>query len=94
MQNLLRDTLLALYRDSDEITDALKQCDWEKIQYKFQQELFLRIDPLEFYKIDAILHSKEYARYRDAVDMAAMACSNDLSLLLDFVMEQKEGGLH
>lgn len=94
MQNLLRDTLLALYKDSDEITDALKQCDWTSVQYKFQQELFLRIEPIEFYKMDAVLHSDEYMQYRDAVDMAAMACSNDLSQMIEFVIEQREGKLN
>jgi hypothetical protein len=94
MKDLLKNTLLQLYRDDENITEALKQCSWERVQYKFQQELFLRIDPLEFYKMDAILHSAEYARYRESVDMAAMACSNDLSDLIEFVMEQREGGLH
>lgn len=92
MKNLLRDSMLALYRDSDEIYSALLQVDWSKLNYKFQQELFLRISPDRFYAMDEILHSDAYIEYREAIDRAALACSNDLANLLEFVVSENENG--
>ena len=92
MKDLLKNTLLQLYRDNDEIYAALVQCDWSKLNYKFQQELFLRISPDRFYAMDEILHSDAYIEYRDAVDNAAMACTNDLANLLEFVVSENENG--
>lgn len=60
MKDLLRNSMLALYRDNDVIYDALLQCDWSKLNYKFQQELFLRISPDRFYAMDEIMHSDAY----------------------------------
>lgn len=87
MDTLLLETLLALYHDCPEITEALKKLDFSKVNYKFQQELFLRIEPIEFYKMDAIVHSDEYRVYRDAIDRACLACTQELSSLLNFVIE-------
>lgn len=92
MKNLLRSSMLELYRDSDEIYDALLQVDWSKLDYKFQRELFTRISPDRFYEMDALLHSDDYVEYREAIDRAALACSNDLANLLEFVVSENENG--
>lgn len=94
MDNLLRDTLLALYRDTPEITEALLKCDYTRITRKYKEELFARISPDEFYKMDAILHSDEYIKYRTAVDQAAFACTEQLAQLIEFSLAEQEGGLN
>lgn len=90
MQNLLRDTLLQLYKDSPEITEVLLKCDFTKLNRKFTEEVFSRISKEEFEYIDGILHSDAYMRYRDAVDGAAFACTQELANLISFVVE--DGG--
>jgi len=92
MKDLLRNSMLALYSDNDTIYDALLQVDWSKLNYKFQQELFLRISPDRFYAMDEVLRSDAYIEYRDAIDRAAQACSNDLANLLEFVVSENENG--
>lgn len=94
MKNLLRDTLLNLYRDSDEITSALIDIDWSKVETKFRNEVFARIDPDTFYKIDSVLHSDDYLRYKSAIDSSACACTTELAQIIEFTLQEREGGLH
>lgn len=90
MNHILRNTLLALYADCPEIIQALQKCDFTKLNRKFTEEVFSRISKEEFEYIDGILHSDAYMRYKDAVDGAAMAMTNELANLISFVVE--DGG--
>lgn len=92
LENLLKNTLKALYYDSPEITSALNEIDFSKVNRKFREELFSRISEEEFYKMDAILHSDEYMRYKDAIDRSSMAITNELANIIEFTMTQNEGG--
>lgn len=94
MKNLLRDSMLALYRDCPEIYDALIDIDWSKVETKFRNEVFARIDPDTFYKIDAVLHSDDYLRYKSAIDSSAQSCTTDLAQIIEFTLQEREGGLH
>jgi hypothetical protein len=94
MKNLLRDTMLSLYRDSDEITSALIDIDWSKVESKFRNEVFARIDPDTFYKVDGWLHSDDYLRYKSAIDSSAQSCTTELAQIIEFTLQEREGGLH
>lgn len=94
MKNLLRDSMLALYRDCPEIYDALIDIDWSKVKTKFRNEVFSRIDPDTYYKIDAVLHSDDYLRYKSAIDSSACACTTELAQIIEFTLQEREGGLH
>lgn len=94
LDTLLKDTLLSLYRDSPEITYALLQCDFTAVSRKFREELFARISPDKYYHMDALLHSEEYYEYRDAIDRASLAVTNDLADLMEFTLAQNEGKLN
>jgi hypothetical protein len=94
MQNILRDSMLALYRDSPEIFDALIDIDWSKVESKFRNEVFARIDPDTFYKVDGWLHSDDYLRYKSAIDSSAQSCTTELAQIIEFTLQEREGGLH
>lgn len=94
MKNLLRDVMLSLYRDSDEITSALIDIDWSKVESKFRNEVFARIDPDTFYKVDGWLHSDDYLRYKSAIDSSAQSCTMELAQIIEFTLQEREGGLH
>ena len=92
MKDLLRNSMLALYRDNDVIYSALSQLDWTAVQSKFEKEVFCRIDKETFYKVDEYLRCDEYMYYKQALDEASMACTNDLANLLEFVVSENENG--
>lgn len=94
MKNLLRDSMLALYRDCPEIYDALIDIDWSKVETKFRNEVFSRVDPDTFYKVDGWLHSDDYMKYRRAVEEGSMACTTELAQIIEFTLQEREGGLH
>lgn len=94
MKNLLRDSILLLYRDCPEIYDALIDIDWSKVETKFRNEVFARIDPDTFYKVDGWLHSEDYEKYRRAVDESAQSCTVELAQIIEFTLQEREGGLH
>lgn len=90
LDTLLRNTLLSLYADSDEITDALLQCDFSKVNRSFRENLFARIDEEAYWHMDEILHSDEYVAYKNAIDLASLAITDELADLIEFVVQ--EGG--
>ena len=94
LDNLLKSTLLALYADCPEIVYALHQLDFSKVNRKFRENLFSYISEEDYYKMDEILHSDEYMRYRDAVDRASLAVTTDLAELMELTLAQNEGKLN
>lgn len=89
---ILKSSLLNLYADLPEVVDLIHQCDFSKVSRKWTEELFLNIDPDEFYEIDAILRSEPMKRYTEAVQRATLASTRDLSELIDFVILERNGG--
>ncbi|MNG37575.1 hypothetical protein D3C84_1249780 [compost metagenome] len=59
---------------------------------KFVEELYQHISPDEFDRVDKMIRSEEVRRYDKAIQSAALACTRDLSDLLDFTLQQNEGG--
>ena len=95
MKNLIKESMLALYRDCPEIYDALIDIDWSKVESKFRNEVFARIDPDTFYKVDGWLHSDDYTKYKRAVEESSMSCTTDLAQIIEFTLQEREnGGLH
>lgn len=80
--NTLRDSMLALYRDDDQIYSALLGVDWSSLNQKYKEELFARIDEKDYYVMDSLLHSDEYANYANAINQAALACTQQLADLI------------
>lgn len=94
LDSLLKETLLALYSDCPEIIHALHQLDFSKVNRKFRENLFSYISEDEYYKMDEILHSGEYVKYRDAVDRSSLAVTEDLAKLIELTLAQNEGKLN
>lgn len=94
MKNLLRSSMLELYRDSDEIYSALLQLDWSAVQSRFEKEVFCRIDKETFYRVDEYLRSDDYMYYKQALNEASMAVTSDLSQLIEFTLEENNGGVN
>ena len=87
---ILKNSLLALYRDSDEITEALNLIDWSQLDHKFYKELFYHIEEELFWKVDTYLNGDDVMAYHNAVDRAAMAVTNDLAALIELALVNKE----
>lgn len=94
LDNLLRGTLLSLYKDCPEITDALLQCDFSKVNRSFRENLFARIDEEEYWAMDEILRSDEYMKYRDAIDQASLSITDELADLIEFVVAENGGNIN
>lgn len=88
---ILKNSLLALYADDEGIVESLKLCDYTAVNSKFRAELFNRISPEAFIKMDNILRSPEYLEYKLAIDQAACACTRELADLIALAME--DGGV-
>jgi hypothetical protein len=94
LDTLLRNTLISLYKDCPEITDALLQIDYSVLNYSFKRALFSHISEEEFYKMDEILHSEEYMKYRDAIDRASVSITEELGDLISFVVTENGGSVN
>ena len=94
LDNLLKSSLIAIYYDSPEIVQAIDKLDFSKVNYKFKSELFARIDIDTFERVDSFLRSDDYAKYKDAIDGASLACTKEIGELMSFVFSQKEGDTH
>ena len=92
MKNILRDSMLQLYRDCPEIYDALVEIDWSKIETKFRNEVFAHVDPETYYKVDGWLHSEDYMRYKRAIDSSAQSCTTELAQIIEFTLQENENG--
>lgn len=94
VDDLLKNTLLSLYKDCPDITAALLQCDFSILNYNFKKALFSRISEEEFNVVDTFLRSEEYKKYKFAIDSAAMSVTEELAEMIDFVTAQNDGGKH
>jgi hypothetical protein len=89
--DILKNSLLALYADDEGIVESLKLCDYTAVNSKFRAELFQRIDEDSFFVMDTILRSQNYLNYKRAIDEAACACTTQLADLIALAME--DGGV-
>ena len=94
LDNLLKETLVALYYDLPEVVHALQQIDFSVVNRNFKNELFSRISEEDFYKVDEYLHSDEYFAYKDAIDQASMTVTTELAALIEFVTTEKGGKIN
>lgn len=91
-RDIIKGSLLSLYADDEAICDALRRCDTSSLSHKFYKELFHRIEEDTFYKIEALLLSDDVALYYDAIQRASMACTVEMANLIEFVLNDNEGG--
>ena len=87
---ILKNSLLALYRDSDEITEALNLIDFTAVHHKFYKEIFHHIDEELFWKVDDYLNGDDVLVYHNAVDKAAVACTSDIAALIELALSAKD----
>lgn len=88
-RSILKNSLKALYADSEEILEAFDLIDWSQLDHKFYSELFYYIDEHEFWEVDTYLQSDKVMGYYSAVDKAAMSCTQDLARLIELAMVEK-----
>ena len=55
-RSVLKNSLLALYRDSEEITESLKLIDYSSLDKEFYATIFTHISEEDFYEVDNFLH--------------------------------------
>lgn len=94
MDDLLKNTLIAIYYDDPLIIQAIDKLDFTEVNYKFKQELFARIDMETLDKVDAFLRSDDYAAYRRSIDGALYATTTELAKMMQFVTQEDQGSLH
>lgn len=88
-RSILRNSLMSLYRDSDEIIEALQLVDFTQLDYDFYKAVFSHIDEHEFWAVDDYLNGEQVKRYHHAVDQAAMAVTQDLANLIELAILEK-----
>lgn len=94
LDNLLKSSLIAIYYDDPMVVMAIDKLDFSQVNYKFKSELFSRIDLDTFERVDSFLRSDDYAKYKNAIDKASLACTRELGEMMNFVYSQKEGDAH
>lgn len=91
--SILKRSLYALYSGNDDILDMLDQLDYTQLDRKFNDELHSRISRQDAELAEMMLASELLMRYDTAIQQASMACTRDLTTLLELVLLQKEGRL-
>ena len=86
---ILKNSLLSLYRDSDEITEALKLIDYTALDKEFYDTIFTYISEEDFYEVDNFLNSDKVLKYYNAVDKATMSLTSDLAALIELTVATK-----
>lgn len=86
---ILKNSLLSLYRDSDEIMECLQLIDWSVLDKTFYDTLFTHISEEEFWEVDTFLNSDKVLMYYQAVDKAAMSLTDDLAKLIELAVLEK-----
>lgn len=88
-RSVLKNSLLALYRDSEEITESLKLIDYSCLDKEFYATLFAHISEEDFYEVDNFLNSDKVISYYNAVDKAALSLTPDLANLIELSILDK-----
>ena len=86
---ILKNSLLSLYRDSDEIMECLQLIDWSVLDKTFYDTLFTHISEAEFWQVDTFLNSDKVLMYYQAVDKTAMSLTDDLAKLIELAILNK-----
>lgn len=94
MTSVLKNSLLMLYRDSEEICNMINSLDFTSLDSRFSSELFCRISKEEYYLVEEFLASELYSNYTQAVHAATLAMTRPLSDLMNFVLETQKGELN
>lgn len=89
-RSILRNSLLSLYKDSEEITEALRMIDYTVLDKEFYDTVFTYISEEDFHEVDNFLSSDKVLMYYNAVDKAALAMTNDLAELIELAMVTKD----
>lgn len=92
--SILKDTLMKMYGENQDIADMLNQIDFTQLDCKFYAELFERISPTDYDAACHILASDLIFRYDTAIMQATMACTQDLNNLLDLITIPTTGRLN
>lgn len=85
MSNLLKNSLYALYAGDGQVLDMFDSVDWSKLEYKFNKELYSRMDKTTVETCQAILASKVIADYDKAIAESVQACTVEVAQLLDLI---------
>lgn len=88
-RSILKNSLKSLYADSEEILEAFDLVDFSKLDHDFYKTVFSHISEEEFWKVDTYLQSDAVMSYYEAVDRAALACTQDLANLIELAMIDK-----
>ena len=94
MDDLLKNTLVAIYYDDPLIVQAIDKLDFTEVNYKFKQELLARIDVDTLDRVNSFLRSKDYALYKQSIDGALYATTTELAKMMQFVTQEDQGSLH
>ena len=94
MSSVLKEAMLALYRDSPEILYCLQQLSYDELSVNFQREMDQRISREDVKEVEEFLASEKYLCYANSVSESSMALTREISKLLEFVLTPREGELN
>lgn len=89
--DVLKNSIKILYQDYPDVLYVLDQIDFTELTWKWEAELFSRINKETYEKVENYLASEEYSDYSRAVSEASMAMSRPLADLMVFVLDKRKG---
>lgn len=95
MSDLLKKSLLDMYRGDYYVQELLQQINYDSLSVKFNKELYARMTKEDCEQAQMLINSQLVRDYDVALRSASLAITRDLNKLLDMVLEgNKTGDLH
>lgn len=86
MSNLLKNSLMDMYKNDFYVLDLLEQCDLTTLENNYTRELYARMSKEEVLAAQEIVTSDLVKRYDLAATGAVLAMTRQISELLDLVL--------
>lgn len=91
-EDLLKQSVMEMYRNSPHILPLLDQISFAKLSEQYHNTLYQYIDPETFNRIYALMCSEDVEKYYKAVQAATEVVVNGLEDVVDFVEQVKPIG--
>lgn len=88
-QDILKKSVMGMYRNKPEFLPLLDQVDFTALTTKYYEVLYQHIDEETFSSVDKFMLSEEAIRYSEAVQNATLVVVNGLEDMLQFVEQTK-----
>jgi len=92
MSNLLRNSLLDMYKNDFYVLELLAQCNLDTLENNYLRELYARMPKEDVLKAQEIINSDIVKQYDVAATGAVLALTMEISKVLDLVLCINENG--